>query len=484
MKKGVLYTVGATIILVICFVAFVLPSSLGRSQARQEGVEFGKYNGKKIAYEYGSDFNDFLSQYADMFRSQGMEVETSQYYIFNYAFNSTVIKRAQEEALEKSGYKVSDELIKKQLIDYFKDENGNFSSKLYKSTDSATVENLRSEIENSLYLNRYYDDNFGSSTKYGDSTLYGLKISSNELAFLNSYNSEKRAFKMATFSGSNYPEEEKDKYAKANSAKFTKYDMSIITVQEKSLADKIASRLNKGDITFEDAVSEYSDKNYSDSEGKLTNSYQYQIESLLTNAEDLAKVVDLTVDGITPAVQTSMGYSIFKCNGAAAKADLNSQEIKDQVSNYILSYESTLVEDYFSTKAKELAVAAKTTDFETACENAGATITEIPAFALNYSSIPVADGVDVSISGLEAADKNENFLKCAFATKLNECSEPFVLNGDVSIVKYVEKVQNTDEPKTFVDELNNFNQGAAQESILTSPKLENNFMTAYFSQMM
>ena len=48
MKKGVLYTFGASIILIICFIAFVLPSSLSRVADQQEGLVFGKYNGKKI----------------------------------------------------------------------------------------------------------------------------------------------------------------------------------------------------------------------------------------------------------------------------------------------------------------------------------------------------------------------------------------------------------------------------------------------------
>ena len=101
MKKGVLYTIGASVILVICFIAFVLPSSLSRTAQQQEGLVFGKYNGKKISYEYGSDFTEFLSQYAQMLRNQGQEITSSnQYTIYSYAFNSTVVKYAQEEALK------------------------------------------------------------------------------------------------------------------------------------------------------------------------------------------------------------------------------------------------------------------------------------------------------------------------------------------------------------------------------------------------
>ena len=112
MKKGVLYTIGASVILVICFIAFVLPSSLSRTAQQQEGLVFGKYNGKKISYEYGSDFTEFLSQYAQMLRNQGQEITSSnQYTIYSYAFNSTVVKYAQEEALKAAGYEVPQDSI-------------------------------------------------------------------------------------------------------------------------------------------------------------------------------------------------------------------------------------------------------------------------------------------------------------------------------------------------------------------------------------
>ena len=58
-----MYTAGSIIILIICLIAFVLPSSLGRATNNQ-ALEFGNYNGRKISYEQGSDFADFVSQYA------------------------------------------------------------------------------------------------------------------------------------------------------------------------------------------------------------------------------------------------------------------------------------------------------------------------------------------------------------------------------------------------------------------------------------
>ena len=142
MKKGVLYTIGASIILIICFIAFVLPSSLSKAADQQEGLVFGKYNGKKIVYEYGSDFTNFLSQYAEMFRNQGIEITSSnQYQIYNYAFNSTVIKLAQDEALKNAGYEVPQDSINLKVKSYFSDADGKFSMKAYKQADPSYTRN-------------------------------------------------------------------------------------------------------------------------------------------------------------------------------------------------------------------------------------------------------------------------------------------------------------------------------------------------------
>ena len=42
---------------------------------------------------------------------------------------------------------------------------------------------------------------------------------------------------------------------------------------------------------FKDAISEYSEKNYTNTEGKLTNTFQYQVENILANKEDPGAVI-------------------------------------------------------------------------------------------------------------------------------------------------------------------------------------------------
>ena len=473
MKKGVMYTAGSIIILIICLIAFVLPTTLGKA-ANQKPLEFGSYNGRKITYEQGSDFADFVSQYAEMYRSQGIQIDSSQqYYLFQYAFNSTVMKYAYEDAVKKSGWKVPKEAVNRKLRPYFYDENGKFSSKLYKQADPSSVEKLRQNIEGNLYTSRFNDDIFGSTSEFlGIDNLYGVKIADPELKFFQNYGTEKRGFNMVAYKKADYPEAEKMKYAENNKAKFINYDMLIITVDEKSLAEKVAKRIGKEEITFEDAVAEYSENNYSNTEGKLSSTYQYQLENILNDKADLAKLTDLAVGAVSPVIQTTSGYSIFKANAAPVQPDFENEEMKSRVSNYLTSYESGLIEDYYIAQANMFKSEAKASSFDDACAKLGVEKTEIAPFPLNFGNTSVTGTVDTSVTGLRGADTNENFLKEAFSLKLNDYSEPLVMSDYVIVIQYTtsENAEISDDDKpTIINTIVNSDNSSAQRALMDSP---------------
>ncbi|MCR4579575.1 MAG: SurA N-terminal domain-containing protein [Treponema sp.] len=487
MKKNTAYTIGSLIILLICAFCFVaLPAFTGSGSQQPDSLVFGKYNGKEIKYEQGSDFYNFVSQYGQMFQSQGRQIDSSSYYyIFNYAFNSTVSKYAYTDAVENSGYEVPKAAVNRQMLPYFYDETGKYSSKLYKQTPEATVAEIRRGVEDSLTTSRYYDDNFGSDTdQLGSTALYGIKEASAEVDFLKDYNKTKRGFNMVAFALSDYPEEEKLAFAKENAAKFTKYDLSVITVSDKSTAETVSKRLANNEITFTDAVTEYSSKNYSNTEGKVTSSYQYQVENIIVNKDDLAVIADLAVDAISPAIETISGYSIFKTDSAPAVADFENEEVKKTISSYITNYEKTLIEDYFKAKATDFTNEALKSDFDSACTALGLTKQEIAPFPLNFGSVDISSSIDTSVKGLSYADSNENFLKTAFSLKLNDYSEPLVLNDNIIVLQYTTSETAAEEGPYADSNLKSYDENAAQDFILASDKLENNFTSVYFNNFM
>ncbi len=492
MKKGVLYTFGASIILIICFIAFVLPTSLSKAADQQEGLVFGKYNGKKISYEYNSDFTNFLSQYAEMYRNQGIDINSNnQMTLYNYAFNSTVAKYAQEDALKNAGYEVPQASIDRKMKNYFSDTDGKFLKKAYLQADPAYIQSITDSIVETLYTGRYYDDYYGSSETFGGYKLFGLKSSEAETEFFDTFGNDLRNFKLAVFDTSDYPKSEQATFGKANSSKFVKYDMSIITVETKDIADKVASRISKGQITFEDAIAEYSDKNYSTSDGKLSNNSQYQIENILEDKDSILQITGLAQDEVSPVLQTIVGYSIFKNNASPIQPNFDSDDTLSDVQNYITTYEKTVIEDYYTQIAKNFTTEAKKTDMETAAQNfENVTISEITEVPLNYGSVSMFNIMDTSAETvLASADTNEEFFKQAFSLKLNDYSAPIVLSGDIAVLQYTESVEKEaseeeEDQSGYGIYISQIDQSSSQAILFNSPKLENNFITVYFENFL
>jgi hypothetical protein len=486
MKKG-FYTIGSLIILLISAIVFVLlPAMLGRGD-QNKLPPFGKYDGKEIRYEQGSTFANYVSRYADMVKNQGQEVDNqSYYYIFNYAFNATVQKMAYTAAVKKSGWKVPQSAINRAMLPYFSDENGKYSPKLYKQTPASSIEQMQDEFTDSLTTSRYTDDMFGSYETVGKESLYGLKSSAAEKAFLRDYGKTKRSFSMAAFAMNKYPDSEKTAYGEANASKFVKYDMSVITCEDKSKAQSVAKRLANGEIKFADAVGEYSKKTYSNENGKLTSAYSYQLEKIIKNADDVKTVEGLAKDATSAVIETNEGFSLFHADGAAVQPDFTNASVIRDVYNYLNTYEAGHIEDYFTNMARDFAAAAASDGFDKACKKFDVEKKDLAAFPLNYGSVTVANSVETDIDGLSGADTNENFLKTAFTLKQDEISSPIV-NGKNVIV--LQLVSETTEPVTTEDsalksEVTGYDQSSASAVLMNSPKLKNDLTKVFFNDFM
>ena len=111
--------------------------------------------------------------------------------------------------------------------------------------------------------------------------------------------------------------------------------------EAKATAEDVLAKINAGDLTFEEAVEEYSDDTASASDGgdvgwdKLT--------TFVTEYQDaLSQLGEGDVSGV---VETSYGYHIIKCtelfhvDGELSKADEIPEEIRDAISDAIVSEE-------------------------------------------------------------------------------------------------------------------------------------------------
>lgn len=486
MKKGLSYSIASVVVLVICLIAFVLPTTMSGGQNPDKLPPFGKYDGKKIEYVQGSDFANYVSYYGQMLQAQYGQLNDSSYYqVFNFAFNSAVTKLAYEDEVKNSGYVVPTSEINRELAKNFYDENGKYSSKLYKQTPAAEINMMKDDIQSNLISSRYYDDVFGSSIqKLGSEKMFGMKQSSKEAEFLKDYNKNQSGFNMVAFPLSDYPEEEKVKFGKNNAAKFNKYDLSLIICADSATADKALSRVNNEEITFTDAITEYSEKSYSDTEGKMTINYQYQIENILVNPEDMAKIANLKKGDKSEVIETKSGFAFFLANGEVTSPDFTNADIIAAVQSYLTTYENSVIENFFIEKAKDFTNAVATSDFDAACEKFGTTKQEIAAFPLNYGNVEVAAPVNTSIAALSGADKNDDFLKTAFSLKENELSKPLVLNNNIVVLQNTSKIVAEDSDIDIASEVESFNEVTVQDAIMQSDKLENNFFEVYFNNFM
>lgn len=486
MKKGLSYSIASVIILVICLIAFVLPSTLAGGQNSEKLQPFGKYNGKKIEYVQGSDFANYVSYYGQMMQAQyGQLNDTLYYQVFNYAFNSAVTKIAYGEEVKNSGYVVPTAEINRELAKNFYDENGKYSSKLYKQTPAAEINKMKDDIQSNLISSRYYDDIFGSSVQFlGSEKMFGIKQSSKEVEFLKDYNKNQNGFNMVAFPLSSYPQEEKVIFGKNNAAKFNKYDLSLVICEDSATAEKALTRVNNEEITFTDAVTEYSEKSYSDTEGKMTINYQYQIENILANPEDLAKIANLKKGNKTDVIETKSGFAFFLANEDSITPDFTNADVIAAVQSYLSTYENSVIENYFIEKAKDFTNTVATSSFDAACEKFAVTKQEIAAFPLNYGNVEIAAPLNTSIEALSGADRNDDFLKTAFSLKENELSKPLVLNNNIVVLQNTAKTIAEDSDIDIASEVESFNEITVQDSIMQSNKLENNFFEVYYSNFM
>ncbi len=480
MKKAT-YTIGAVIILILAAFSFVFTGSLGGCQSLK-GQSFGSYDGTNIRYEQNSDFVNYISMYDEYFKSQGRTIQKQdQYYIFQMAFNSTVYQLATKKAVEKTNYIVPDEAVNRFIRAQFT-QNGTFNAKEYNQTidrNPSTIQTLIKNYKKDAIGNKFNEDNFGGAA-LGEENMFGLKTSNDEIAFLKEINKNLRDFNLASFKMSDYPDSEKVSYAKENIQKFMKFDLDSLTYSTKKEAETALNKINKGETTFADSVTE-STKTYSNDAGKFRYSDFYLIEPIFKNSDDAKKLCDLKKDSVSEIYETSIGYTIFKANEDAKEPDLKDSAELKTISNYINQYDFARIQDYFTETAKSFAEVAKTKGFKAACTQFGVKQAELKEIALNYGNVSVLKQNETQ-EGLYGLQNNEEFLKQAFALSKNEISSPVIINSNVIVLQLTKEYENTTIPEdsSIKQTLVSYDANNVQESILTSPKLKNNFTQTYY----
>ena len=194
--------------------------------------------------------------------------------------------------------------------------------------------------------------------------------------------------------------------------------------------------------------------------------------------------------GIHPMLDRALEYLndeflIFKKNASPVDCDITNDENFKAIRQYVSTYESGLIEDYFSAKAVQFTTKALNSDFDAACEEYGLTKKSIAPFALNYGNVSVL-GTFSPGEDLEGAQNNENFLKTAFSMKMEEISSPVVVGNNIVVLKFTntESVEKDETAYlTFNAQLDGYDRSSVNQAILKSPKLKDNFLNTFYQQM-
>ena len=488
-RKSNFITVGSIIILILSAIAFVfLPGMFGKSQKEPEPLGYFRKEPIKANDEV---FLQLLEEQINQDKQQGINDNDPGNYLsaLYQAFSSTIVFKSFSYEVEKSGYIVPESAISRFIISSITERKGSYSPKDYNQLSNSDKLELRKSALRALTYSQYSNDFLGAHP-YGyptEHSLFGLKSSSAEMPFIFNMNNPEKSFEIAAFSMSEYPKEEIVKFANEHASLFTTLNFEIITVESKSEAEKIAKRISNNEITFEDAVAEYSNKNFSDSNGVLANNKVYKLKSLLSE-EDFDNVLKLGVDSVSNVVATGAFYSILKCCDTAKNADFDNIETLDAVYSYITSEEPKVIEDYFTAKARNFAADAAVTSFDAACAKYGVVKQTPAAFPLNYGSNNLLNPVDSDTAVLAGASTNENFLKTAFSLKLNEISAPVMLKNNVLVLKLIGESSLEDELLTsmaFFYPINaqRFDTISITNFFTSADYVKNDVVSAYLSSL-
>ena len=450
-KKNIWLTAGSIVILVLSAITFILVPSIGGFTSSQESLVAGTYNGKKIEYGYGTDYLKAVQNYAQYYQQlaqqQGATLSQFDYYqIFQNAFNSVVLNMMYKDYVNASGYVPAENAIKRDMVQYFTDENGNYSAKAFRDASETYKKTIRDSVTDANISNRFTEDYFGRTTNYIANTLYGLKTPASEGKFFSELTKKTRSFEMVAFAKSDYPDEKTVDFASKNKDLFKKYSFTAITTSEESELKSIKSQLDKNEVTFDDAASTLSTKSYCDDNGKITRTYAYQLKNILTSDEDFTKLSSLSAGATTDIVKTATGYALFRCDAAPVDPDFNNSDTIADVKYYISYNEQGLIDDYYNGIAEDFALKATTMGFDEAAELAGVTKIEVPEFSINYGGTSFIGTLPFSnIPELSGAQLNENFFVTAFSLKPNEISSPLTVGSNIIVLKLLNETIHEEE---------------------------------------
>lgn len=480
--------IGSITILVLTIVAFIFVPAMSQTGSNSDKMVFGTYDDTKIEYVAGNYFARQVEYINNVYRDSDTlsdNVEYKRQLIWQTAFNQTVIQKAIEVNLSKSGVLISDAQIDRAMVDRGAfNEDGQFSEVLYKNASSSYKFNLRKQYREDLLREQYMTD-----------VLYGTRRSNGLIDFISLMGSEEKSFNYVIFNSENIDNDFLINYASANLNKFSRASLNKITIfSSEEDAAKLQAKIKNDEISFKEAAIAESKDSYAAEGGNAGDLYFYEILTDVESEDEANAVFALKDKEITNVIKTSYGWVIYQMVNAPIMPNLTSEETLNNIKIYMSRNEKGLLEDYLVSKGMEFSNIVTDSDFISTAVSMNIENGTSDYFAINYgnnrmipSSITSATNQNASFS---SAAFDELFLERIFALENEgDISDPLVIGNNVIIVQLAGSKISEKIPEASMEyykyqlesEISGYMQSDLQNFVLSSDDFTNNFIMTYAS---
>ena len=481
---------GTIVILIITVIAFVFIPSIGGGLATSGSApKFGSWDGKSITYTAGSYFANQVAQINDYLKQQGLSEQNFQLYayqVWRMAFQSTAIRVGIMDAVQKSGFKVTDKGLDEAMAENAAfQQDGKFSIEKYNAMTMSARLALRASTKEDLLVRRYYED------------LYSIAPSTAEIAFVASMAKPQRDISYAFIPLANYPAEDVAAWGNKNADLFRTLGISRITVtSSESDAKKILQQVKDNKLSFEDAAKSHSKDAYADKGGDAGTVPYYVFSEGFLVKDDAAKIAALKKGDISEVYKIAdKAWAFFMINSELAAPDFSKQATLDEVRAYLNDKEKGTLESWAIAKANAIVGSIDAAQFQPAAKKAGLAVKSAGPFIINIGNptfyaynqqIPLLQTPFAnSDPELQAAEQDEAFMTELFSLAKGKVSKPLVVGDSVMIFSVNSDKEATDDDTAMVKfAYPYFHQQAidtqTRDTFLKSKKLKDDFNTVFF----
>ncbi len=339
-------------VLLIIGASFIIGPTLGAvlGKRNQGNLVFGTYGKEDISYAYNNYFFDQVQHYADQYKGSQNDPTQTLYQIWKSAYDSTVVYTAVGQLAKQAGIQVNTDVLNRAIIDsgaYHKD--GTFDVDTYQK---ATTER-KSAIESSIRRNLPY--------RMVMTDVSTVLASEAEREYVGNMASKVRDFSYLLFDSSLYPDSEAIAYALEHKQLFENIELSIISLGSLEDAEEVASSLQSGLYTFEEAAREHSLDMYAQADGYIGTIPFFAIKPNFRYEDEAAALLGAASGSIVGPFETGGGWAIYRVSTAAEEADVADENTRNLVKAYIGSNEEELMDSYLSNLVTEVSEYAKKT---------------------------------------------------------------------------------------------------------------------------